>query len=147
MIRAQVPDTAAQQQDLLAEAADLKRQAALLNTPETFARCAKAERKALALEKEAERLRAARAASHTHYLLTLPRTLRLVGLAGVGFVALQPGAPVVALVQPEAVWPLGRWLALGASAAGGSAAGAVGYLPWAMLCHRVSAALVRRRPL
>lgn len=43
-------------QKLRAEAASLKHQAAALNTPATFSKCAKLERQALAREKEVERL-------------------------------------------------------------------------------------------
>ena len=53
----QVPDTAARQTALAAEVAHLKRQAALLNHPDTFAQSAKADRKAIALERELTQLR------------------------------------------------------------------------------------------
>lgn len=121
--------------------ASLRRQAARLNTPDTFAACAKAERKAIALEKDAARLAQAQAHARAHYLLSLPRTFRLVGLVGAGFLTLE--VPVVARLRPGAAWPLGSGLALGAGA-GGAASGAVGLVPWALLCHRVTAALVGR---
>lgn len=52
-----MPDTRRQQHDLAQEVAHLQRQAAALNHPDTFAQSAKAERKAIALEKELARLR------------------------------------------------------------------------------------------
>ena len=52
-----MPDTAARQAALAAEVAHLKRQAALLNHPDTFAQSAKADRKAIALERELTQLR------------------------------------------------------------------------------------------
>lgn len=45
-------------------------------------------------------------------------------------------------LRPEAVWPLGRWLGIGAGSA--RVPGAVGLLAWAMLCQRVTAALLGR---
>lgn len=127
--------------------ADLRRQAAALSAPDTFAQSAKAERRALALEKEAARLRDVQSRSRANYLLTLPRTFRLVGLAGVMFLSLE--VPFVARLPAEAAWPLGRWLALGSGerdAGGGGDSGAValGLLPWALLCHRVSGSMVGR---
>lgn len=68
----QVPDTAARQAALGREVAHLKRQAALLNTPETFAACAKAERKAIALERQLAQLQEQQV-----------RVFLWVGLAGV----------------------------------------------------------------
>ena len=132
----QVPNTAAQQCSLQLEISGLKRQAAALNTPATFAQCAKAERRALALEKDAARLREQLARARSHYSLKLPQTFRFVGLVSLTFLTL----PCVAFVRPEAVWPMRAWLALWSGH--GVHAGAVGLVPWAILCHRVTAALV-----
>ncbi|KAL4425940.1 hypothetical protein ABPG75_009956 [Micractinium tetrahymenae] len=52
-----VPDSRRQQLELQQEIAHLQRQAAALNHPDTFAQSAKAERKAIALDKELSRLR------------------------------------------------------------------------------------------
>ena len=51
-----MPDTAEKEYAMKQEIAALKRRAATLNIPDTFAQCAKAERRALALEKELERI-------------------------------------------------------------------------------------------
>ncbi|PRW59129.1 tail-anchored insertion receptor WRB [Chlorella sorokiniana] len=139
--RWKVPDTRRQQFDLQQEVAHLQRQAAALNHPDTFAQSAKAERKAIALAKELAKLQSqSQVPAGARFLLRLPALLRLALL---GWLVYQSTAvPVVAQLRPETVWPLGRWLSIGAGKA--SAPGAVGLLAWAMLCQRVSAALLGR---
>ena len=46
---------------------------------------------------------------------------------------------VVARLRPGAAGPAARWLSLGTRE--GAASGAVGLLPWALLCNRVAGAL------
>lgn len=91
---------------------------------------AKAERKAIALCRQLERLQQERSLAKSHWLLALPRTARMAVLAFALF------ASTTALVQPaylppRAAWPLSRWLSFtsgkrgrgqGGEGAGGSAA-------------------------
>ncbi len=134
-----MPDTAARETALAAEVAALTREAAALAGPDTFARGAKAERRALALSKELARLEAARSAAAARRALRAPaalRTLATLALAAAALAGRAPGG--VAAVPPGAAWPLERWLSFGAGRTAG--AGAIGLLPWAALCQRAAAA-------
>lgn len=138
--RWKVPDTRRQQLDLQREIAHLQRQAAALNHPDTFAQSAKAERKAIALDKELARLRQQQAEAGSRRLLRLPQLLRVLLL--LWLVYMSSTVPVVGHIPPRAAWPLNRWLRVGAGKAG--VPGAVGLLAWSMLCQRVSAAILGR---
>ncbi|PSC75651.1 tail-anchored insertion receptor WRB-like [Micractinium conductrix] len=137
--RWKVPDTRRRQAELAQEVAHLQRTAAVLNHPDTFAQSAKAERKAIALEKELTRLRQEQVEAGAQRVLRVPRALRVVLFLWLLFQS--TSTPVVGHVRAEAAWPLGRWLRLGT---GKGAPGAVGLLAWAMLCQRVSAAVLGR---
>ncbi|GAB4813762.1 hypothetical protein N2152v2_000808 [Parachlorella kessleri] len=143
LYRLKVPDTAARQAALGAEVAHLKRQAALLNHPDTFAQSAKADRKAIALERELAQLRGQQAAAQSQRVLKLPQGLRLALLAFLVARSWLGTSAVVAWIEPRHVWPLGRWLALLTGQPRG--AGAVGLVPWALLCQRLAGALLSGR--
>ncbi|KAL4418814.1 hypothetical protein ABPG77_008699 [Micractinium sp. CCAP 211/92] len=138
--RWKVPDTRRQQFELQQEIAHLQRQAAALNHPDTFAQSAKAERKAIALDKELARLRQQQAEAASRRLLRLPQLLRILLL--LWLVYQSSSVPVVGHIPPRAAWPLNRWLRVGAGKAG--VPGAVGLLAWGMLCQRVSTAILGR---
>lgn len=121
-----------------AEIEELKRQAKRLNTPDTFAQCAKLERKALALEKQATALRRAADQARGTLLLRIPGLMRLAGFIGV--VALSWRVPAAVALAPGWGWPLGRWLGMGTGSP--AVPGLVGLLPWTLLCHRATKALV-----
>lgn len=137
-----MPRTASLENQLQLEITDLKRQAATLNHPDTFAQSAKAERKALALEKELLRLQENYAAKQASMILKVPGALRAVSTVVLAVLVMR--LPVVAFMRPEAVWPLGRWLAMLSRQP--QDVGAVGVLPWALLCHRVTKAALGRVP-
>lgn len=139
-----VPNTLEQQASMQQEVARLKRQAVALSTPETFAQSAKTERKAIALEKQLARLAEEQAIARSHYLLGLAQLGRL---ALVMFVVVHTAVHTTltleaASLPPHATWPLGRWLTLGTGKL--SSKGAVGLLPWTIVCQRVGAALLGR---
>jgi len=135
-----VPDTREKELELQRSIEELKREAAKLMTPETFASSAKAERKAIALEKEVDTMRRNRAIAGMHYMVTLPRTMRMVLFVGAVFVALTGHTKVLCFMDPSTVWPLGRWLSL--LSGHGSSDGVIGLVPWCILCHRVTKSLV-----
>lgn len=121
-----------------AEIEDLKRQAKPLNTPDTFAQCAKLERKALALEKQAKALRKRSEDARGTFLLKLPGILRLLGFIFVFVLSWK--VPAAVAVVPGWEWPFGRWLAMGTGRS--AMPGLVGLLPWTLLCHRATRALL-----
>ncbi|EFN57663.1 hypothetical protein CHLNCDRAFT_142812 [Chlorella variabilis] len=95
----QVPDTRRQQFELQQEVAHLQRQAAALNHPDTFAQSAKAERKAIALEKELAKLRQQQAEAGAQRLLRVPQILRILLLLWLAYQSAK--VPVVGILQPE----------------------------------------------
>lgn len=119
------------------EVAELKLQAKLLNNPDTFAQCAKMERKALALQKHLDRLQTQEEAARAHILLKIPGYIRAVSMVAV--FALSYKVPVAVALRPEWVWPLGKWLAMGTGKP--RILGFVGIIPWSMICHRATKAL------
>jgi hypothetical protein len=155
----QVPNTVEQQRELTTEIAILRRQAAALNAPDTFAQCAKAERRAIALEKEADRLREQQEIAKNSFIVKFPRRLRtfttFLVILNVIF-----NRPAVATLPPKAIWPFGKWLAMSSPSfttattnlvVGGLSPAAikdvalwVGMLPWYMLTKRASEALLGR---
>ena len=139
----QVPNTLSFQADIQFEVANLKRQAKLLNNPDTFAQCAKLERKALALEKQLSRLQAQESTAKSNYLLRVPGVMRTGGLLCVFVLSYR--VPVAVALRSEWVWPFGRSLAMGTGKP--AITGLIGLLPWAVLSHRSSKALfgLRRR--
>jgi hypothetical protein len=120
------------------EIEDLRRQAKPLNTPDTFAQCAKLERKALALGKQAKALRKRSDTARGTLLLRLPGILRLAGLVCV--LLLSQRVPAVVALVPGWGWPMGRWLAMWTGSP--AVPGIVGIVPWSLLCHRVTKALL-----
>ena len=117
-------------------------QALKLVSPDTFSQAAKADRKAIALEKELERMKKTHALNAMHWLVKMPRLMRMVLFVGLIFVVVMSpkgefgSRRVVAYLDPGMVWPLGRWLSV--LSGYGKDAGAVGTIPWAVFCHRVS---------
>jgi hypothetical protein len=109
---------------------------------DTFAQAAKADRKAIALEKEVERLQKLNAVNARHWLVRMPGLLRSVLFAGLLFVVVMSPKGglvtrrVVMILEPGWLWPLGRWLSVLSGHAAGS--GVVGAVSWAVLSHRVS---------
>jgi len=135
----QIPDTVALQHSLSVEIADLKRQAAALNHPDTFAQCAKAERKALSFEKELCRLQERRSQAEKSILIKFPgfvRTAAFLCLVGLALAKV----PVVTHLRPNDVWPMGKWMSLLSKEK--ADVGAVGLVPWAILCNRATRAAV-----
>lgn len=140
------------------EIEDLKRQAKPLNTPDTFAQCAKLERKALALEKTLTRLQTVEHASRSAFILRIPGILRTIGFFTVISVSIlvyyrttrsssgstsSGGCSVgvgVTMLPPDWIWPAGRWLSMGTGSKG--MYGIVGLIPWTLMCSRVSRALL-----
>lgn len=123
------------------EIAELKRQAKLLNNPETFAQCAKLERKALVLEKQMTKLQADEQEARSHILLRLPGMARVLGLFIIFLLSFK--VPIALTLEPEWVWPMGRSLAIGTGEPAHS--GFVGLVPWAMVCHRATRAILGPR--
>jgi CHD5-like protein len=119
------------------EIAELKRQAKFLNNPDTFAQCAKMERKALALEKHLERLQTQESAARAHTLIKIPGYIRKLSLVAIFILSYK--VPVAVALRPEWVWPLGNWLAMGTGKP--KIIGFVGIIPWTMICHRGTRAL------
>lgn len=137
-----VPDIRGQEADLQHSIDALRAEAVKLIAPDTFAAAAKADRKAIALEKELDRIKRDHALRKMHYIVKMPRLIRMVLFMGVIFIALwSPGGSkkVVSYMDPAMLWPLGRWLSI--LSGHGSKAGVVGLVPWAILCHRVSRSL------
>ena len=122
---------------MLLEIAELKRQAKFLNNPDTFAQCAKMERKALALEKHLERLQTQEHAARAHILIKIPGYVRTLALLGVFLLSYK--VPIAVALRPEWIWPLGNWLGMGTGKP--RIPGFVGLIPWAMICHRATKAL------
>ena len=137
-----VPDTSSKQAVIERRIEHLKREAAKLNSPETFAASAKADRKAIGLEKELARMRHNEVVAKSHVMMRLPHVMRLVGFVLIVVVALVFKVRVVAYLEPGYLWPLGRWLSF--MSGHPSSSGVVGLIPWSILCHRVTKALVAR---
>ena len=138
-----VPDTSSKQAVIERRIEHLKREAAKLNSPETFAASAKADRKAIGLEKELARMRHQEVVAKSHIVTRLPHVLRLVGFVMIVMLALVFNRlKVVAYLEPGDLWPLGRWLSF--MSGHPSSSGVVGLIPWSILCHRVTKALVTR---
>ena len=145
-----VPDIRQRLGLLQHDIASLRAQAMKLVSPDTFAQAAKADRKAIALEKEVERLRRVQAVNKGHWLVRLPGLLRSVLFLGLMFVVVMSpkgieddtndtnnnNRRVVLFLEPGWVWPLGRWMSV--LSGHGSGSGVVGAVPLAVLSHRVS---------
>jgi len=141
-----VPDIRQKLSLLQHDIASLRAQAMKLVSPDTFAQAAKADRKAIALEKEVERLQRVQAVNKGHWLVRLPGLLRSVLFLGLMFVVVMSpkgsvdvgdtNRRVVLFLEPGWVWPLGRWMSV--LSGHGSGSGVVGAVPWAVLSHRVS---------
>ena len=122
-------------------AAITRRDAKALQAPHTFAACAKLERRALALEREAERLAGVEAAASAGSALA--RAASAAKLAVFVVLVVRWWGVPVARLPGAAAWPVGRWLA---SPHGGRAAfadGGVGVLPWIAAVRAASGAAVR----
>ncbi|KAK9812785.1 hypothetical protein WJX72_003669 [[Myrmecia] bisecta] len=122
---------------LQSEVAELQRQAARLSSPATFAQSAKLQRRAIAKEKEGELLQQWQERCERGWssrLATLVKLALTVALAASCW-----GQPA-AFINPEVMWPLGRWLAA-PHAAKLVGTGAVTVLPWLGLCKRASSAI------
>eukprot|EP00890_Picochlorum_soloecismus_P004370 jgi/Picsp_1/4934/NSC_02298-R1_hypothetical protein CHLNCDRAFT_142812 [Chlorella variabilis] len=137
-----VPDTSSKQAVIEERIEHLKREAAKLNSPETFAASAKADRKAIGLEKELARMRHQEIVAKSHVMMRLPHLMRLAGFVMIVLLALVYKFRVVAYLEPGYLWPLGRWLSF--MSGHPSSSGVVGMVPWSVLCHRVTNALVAR---
>jgi hypothetical protein len=138
-----VPDTSSKQAVIERRIEHLKREAAKLNSPEMFAASAKADRKAIGLEKELARMRHHEVVAKSHIVTRLPHVLRLVGFVMIVMLALVFNRlKVVAYLEPGDLWPLGRWMSF--MSGHPSSSGVVGLIPWSILCHRVTKALVTR---
>eukprot|EP00873_Tetraselmis_striata_P038978 jgi/Tetstr1/459242/TSEL_000051.t1 len=128
-------------QKLRAEAASLKHQAAALNTPATFSKCAKLERQALAREKEVERLEeqlGARAGA-----MRLARVVRaLKALLWFGVTVWFWNRPLLYL-PPGLLAPLGSLLA-SPHLKLWRGVGAVTALPWLSICNSACSGAIRR---
>jgi hypothetical protein len=120
--------------ELTREARELRRRAAELSAPSTFPQSAKIARAAGLKEKEVEHLRASAALRRRR----LPALTKAALQAGAVYTLW--GAPVLSAPGPPLGWPLDAWLA-GASI--GTIPGAVGALPFALLCGRVASLLAR----
>lgn len=136
-----VPDIRGKEAHMQHSIDALRAEAVKLTAPDTFAAAAKADRKAIALEKELDRIKRDHALRQMHYLVKMPRLIRMVLFTGIVFIAFwSPGGvgsrKVVSYMDPAMLWPLGRWLSI--LSGHGTKAGVVGLVPWAILCHRVS---------
>ena len=137
----QIPETSRLQDSKKLEINELKRQAKLLNNPDTFSQCAKLERKALALEKEIAKAQADEKEARSNVLLRIPNLIRIVGLIGIFVLSFK--IPIALALEPEWMWPIGRWLHMGTGEQAYS--GFVGLVPWAIVCHRATKILVGPR--
>ena len=142
-----VPDIREKEMDLQHTIESLRREAVKLTAPDTFAAAAKADRKAIALEKELERMRQYQRIQKSHYLVKLPGVFRMVLFLGLVFIAVfdrsVSSKKVVTYMDPVMVWPLGRWLSV--LSGHGRDVGVIGVVPFAILSHRVSRYIVRNR--
>lgn len=125
----------AAQRALARDAKALRAAALALPQPLPSAQSAALARQAAAKENEAEHLRAAAAARRSRVPFLLKAGLQL------GAVALLRGAPVLRAPGPPLGWPLDGLLAWRGS--GGAVPGAVGALPFALLCGRVASLIAR----
>ncbi|EFJ43340.1 hypothetical protein VOLCADRAFT_119133 [Volvox carteri f. nagariensis] len=126
---------------LTAEIAFLRREAAKLNTPSTYARCAKYQRLANAKDKDLADLNAGPGVSGTaDRLLVLGRAVKTLVLCAVTLAVWE--APVARVMPRAVVAPLGRLLAFphGAELAG---FGGVAVAPWLLLLDLATEALAR----
>lgn len=124
---------------LEAEAAELRKEAAHNNTPDTFTAKAKAERKVIALEKRMEALKRQQAANAQHPAFASLRVLKTVWFAA--FAIANWGRPVALVEHGYALWPLGGALTSPHRSLRGM--GAVAALPWAVLSDRAASAVLR----
>jgi|APGre2960657444_1045066.scaffolds.fasta_scaffold08924_4 hypothetical protein len=125
------------QRELTRESRELRRRAAELNAPQTFAQSAKLARQAALKEKEVEHLRASAAAHRRRAPALAKWALQLAAVAALW------GAPVLIAPGPPLGWPLDGWLAATPLKGAQLAPGAVGALPFALLCGRVASLLAR----
>ena len=130
--------------ELTREARDLRKRAGELSSPQTFAQSAKLARAAAAKEREVEHLRAGIANLRRRGPALVKAALQI------GAVALLWGSPVLVAPGPPLGWPLDTLLAARTSASipiadssAGFGTGAVGALPFAVLCGRVASLLAR----
>lgn len=125
--------------ELVRESRELRRRAAELSAPSTFAQSAKLARAAGQKEKEVEHLRALAALRRRRAPAVAKAAVQ------VGAVYALWGAPVLSAPGPPLGWPLDDWLAGRGAGWGGAAlpAGAVGAVPFALLCGRVASLISR----
>ena len=120
-------------------AAALRRDAKRLQAPHTFAACAKLERRALALEKEDDRLAGVEAAVGGRGA----RVTTAVKLAVCLLLVFRFWGKPVAILPGAAGWPVSSWLASPHRARGVFAGGGVAVLPWLAAARAASGAAVR----
>ena len=140
----QIPDTCRRQAELTREAADLRVQAALLNKPDTFHQCAKAERRAIALEKEVEKMKKYELYIKGSFLYRAPAIAKNMLFLAVLAIAFLKRPTVATIVDGDAVWPLQNWLKMSADTTIVGTV-AIGLVPWYVLSQRVTAACLRTR--
>ena len=144
----QAERAAAAMRELTREARDLRRRAGELSTPSTFAQSAKLARAAVAKEREVEHLRTGQANLRRRGPALAKAALQLSAVAALW------GGPVLRAPGPPLGWPLDVLLAARtapeahatwAREAGGVGfgTGAIGALPFAVLCGRVASLLAR----
>ncbi|KAK9861451.1 hypothetical protein WJX84_003978 [Apatococcus fuscideae] len=97
-----------QQGKLLKQAARLKAQASKLNTPDTFASCAKLQRQAAACEKEANTISNKQGSVETSWLARGSLAFRI--LAAIVIIYRLSGRPAATL-PPDLLWPLNAYFA------------------------------------
>lgn len=124
---------------LRTEIAEIRKEAAPLNNPSTFAKHAKLERQAAAKEKEMEKLKAEWESPKHKMMQKIPLLTRLAVWTWVLYI--QGKVPVIQLGK-KAAWPIGPLLSFpyGGDWMGG---GAVSCVFWLSLCHKFSSMLVR----
>lgn len=109
-----------------------------MSHPDTFSQSAKSSRKAVALEKELDTLRAEIEHAQGHFVIQFPHLLRIIGM--ILIVALSFYVPVALHLPPETLWPFSRWLTFMSGEKVGS--GAIGLVPWTMLCQKVTKSII-----
>mmetsp|Transcript_39700 Transcript_39700/g.88210 ORF Transcript_39700/g.88210 Transcript_39700/m.88210 type:complete len:203 (+) Transcript_39700:100-708(+) len=133
---------AAQRARLLNEISSLRKQAAKLNTPSTYAKCAKCQRLAATKERELTGLEGGgqQGSDRSKQIKQLVSRFKVGG--AIAALVIMWGKPLVAL-PPDLVWPMHRMLSAPHGSSKLGAAGMVAVLPWLALCDRATTMLVQ----
>jgi ABC-type transport system involved in cytochrome bd biosynthesis fused ATPase/permease subunit len=124
---------------LIRQIAELKREAALMCTPSTFAASAKAQRKVNQLEKELESLGGGKEAGVAHAKDKVIQAVKIIKIVvSAGLVAALFGSPVLFQVAPGVLPAFTSLAPLAPNSKDYAALGYVTILPWLFFANRFS---------